>query len=47
MQTSLLEEQDKTRALEINKCLFFIPNIAPSKVVLGITKRFHFAQGIL
>jgi hypothetical protein len=44
MQMSLLEEQEETKALEINKCLFSIPNIAPSKVVLGITKRFRFAQ---
>jgi hypothetical protein len=44
IQTSLLEEQEETRALEINKCLFFIPNIAPSKVALGITKGFHFPK---
>jgi len=47
MQMSLLEEQEETKALEINKCIFFIPNIGPSKVALGITERFRFAQEFL
>jgi hypothetical protein len=47
MQMSLLEKQEKKKALEINKCLSFIPNITPSKVALGIIETFRFAQGIL